>query len=430
MQRRVQFAIMVVTTAVVLLFAIPLGFVLERLLAERAVFSLEHRADLAARSLDLIDTTDKPDASEFPIGPERFALYSPAGQLRIGFGPKSIDANAASNASVGRKRTFEREENLVTILPVMSGEETLGFLRAERSLNTIDATSNKALALLAAGVIFVLGIGWVMARRLAKSISKSTTMLRDAALRLGQGDFTTVVPKVNIEELDQVGSAISATAQQLDALVAREQAFSADVSHQLRTPLAGLRTAIETEVAFPRENRNLVLTDALVDVGRLEQTVADLLNLAREGQRLEGVVDVASVVTATTQQWSRQFEKMQRTLTLRCPPGPLHALGKESFLRQALDALVDNASKHGVGETVIRVLIADDSLSIVVSDEGKTASMNSESKTGLGLALTRRLVQAQGGRFVIVNEPQLEFRIVLVPVSKWPAKKQFRDSFE
>lgn len=412
---------MTVTTIVVLLFAVPLGFVLERLLDERSVFALEHRADLAARNIDLTDQADPPDASEFPTGPEQFALYNPEGHRIIGNGPPRILATVLSSTST-QDRTTEIGPNLVTTLPVMSGETLLGFLRAQRSLAAIDATTKRALALLAAGVLSVLAIGWLLAGRLARTIATSTQTLRDAAVRLGNGDFTTTAPTTGIHELDEVGTAITATAQQLGELIDREQAFSADVSHQLRTPIAGLRTALETELVFPRQDSQTIVRESLQDVERFEQTVSDLLQLARNERSAQATtVDVTETVRNTHHQWSPQFASAGRSLTINSETAELNATGNQRLLTQALDALLDNALKHGDGPTSLTVTFDDTSVTIRVTDSGKGVSLRQASSnaspqtTGLGLALVGRLVRAQNGRLLReLHRDDPTMRIVLL----------------
>ena len=126
------------------------------------------------------------------------------------------------------------------------------------------------LAALAVGVLMIgAAIGYVLAGRLARPVRR----LRDAAVDLGDGDFTIDVPRSGVPELDQAGQAMTATARRLDDLVSRERAFSADASHQLRTPIAGLRAAIQTELAFPRPDRTEVLREAISDIDRLERTM-------------------------------------------------------------------------------------------------------------------------------------------------------------
>jgi signal transduction histidine kinase len=420
MRRRVLTAIMSVTTIVVLLFAVPLGFVLERLLDERAVFALEHHADVAARNIDLTDPNDLPDETEFPKGPEKFALYDPAGKLVSGAGPQTIQNHAKTPGSPAPSRlTAEEGPNLVTTLPIMSGEATLGFLRAQRSMSAIDAKTTRTLALLIAGVLSVLTIGWFIALRLARTIATSTETLRDSAVRLGSGDFTTTATATGIRELDDVGEALTSTARKLGELVDREHAFSADASHQLRTPIAGLRAALETELAFPRDDRTIIVRESLDDVERFENTVNDILSFARSEIFAQATtIDVTELVRNVHRSWLPKFVGAHRSLSLSTGTTQCPAVGNVRLLSQALDALVDNALKHGAGATCLGVTIDDASVTIHVTDSGPRSNgsrASDGSRLGLGLALAHRLVSAQGGRLIsALNEPLPSMRVVLL----------------
>jgi signal transduction histidine kinase len=423
MQRRVLVAIMTVTTIVVLLFAVPLGFVVSRVIDKSAVLALEHRADLAAKSIDLTNPTDEPDGTEFPAGPEHFALYSPQGTLRVGTGPKRLDATALGTHG-GNTVTQHIHDELVTAVPIVSGENLLGFVRVSRSLNEMKYTTVRALAVLAFSVLAVLLIGWVLARRLAQGIAKATVALREAAVRLGSGDFTVEVPAVGIAELDDIADAISLTAGELDQLVARERSFSADTSHQLRTPIAGMRTSLETELVFPRADHQIIVNETLADLARLEQTVTDLLTLARTKRNSDDVIDVAGITAEAHHHWIGVFAQQGRPLILKTSSMPMPAYGQTALLRQAFDALLDNALTHGRGRTTIEVrrgLTTDiDTLTIAISDQGP-GFLNPSSKTvtdngqpGLGLPLTRRLLEAQGGRLIMaVGGPNPIMQIIL-----------------
>jgi signal transduction histidine kinase len=403
---------MSVTTIVVLLFAVPLGFVLERLLDERAVFALEHRADIAARNIDLTDPSDLPDATEFPEGPEKFSLYDLAGKLISGSGPQTVSTQART------RLTTEEGPNLVTTLPIMSGEKTLGFLRAQRSMNAIDRKTIRALILLLVGALSVLAIGWFIALRLARTIAASTETLRDSALRLGNGDFTATALPTGIRELDDVGQALTSTARQLGELVDRERAFSADVSHQLRTPIAGLRAALETELAFPRKDRTTIVCESLEDVERFEKTVTDILSFARSEIHAQATtIDVTDVIRNIHRSWLPKFVGAHRSLSLSVGTAECPAMGNVSLLGQALDALLDNAFKHGAGATSLAVTVDDTSVTIHVSDSGpgmNTTSASDRSRLGLGLALAHRLVTAQGGRLLsALNESNPAMKLIL-----------------
>src|SRR5262249_45568435 len=149
---------------------------------------------------------------------------------------------------------------------------------------------------------------------LARHLTRPVQRLRDAAVRLGEGDFTATAPESGLPELDAVASALSTTGQRLGALVERERAFSADASHQLRTPLASLRLAIESELVQPRADSSLALRDALTDVDRLEATLTHLLALARDKPTDRRPIDLRLLVDAIDSTWRRRLAPLGRPL--------------------------------------------------------------------------------------------------------------------
>ncbi len=400
---------MTTTAIVVLLFAVPLGFVLQRLLNDQAVLALEHRADLAARQIDLTSPLDAPDASEFPLGPDHFALYSPSGIRRTGIGPNRLEQRLVTVAS---KTTVTRRVHgqLISVVPITSGEASLGYLRAERSGAKTRQAIRKAIGLLIFGVAVVLVVGWILARQLASRIAASTASLRLAAIQIGNGNFTARASSSGISELDDIGAALSSTAQNLDEMVAREKSFSADTSHQLRTPLAGLRASLEAELSFPRSDPRIAIQESLSDVARLEQIVTDLLRLARLERDNDAIVDVLRVAADARDRWNESFARKGRPLVLRGKVDDIDAYGQTELLRQAIDALLDNALTHGDGLTEIVLECGSptddddgtDSVVVGICDHGPGFPLTPDerSSTGLGLSLANRLVIAQGGRLV------------------------------
>jgi signal transduction histidine kinase len=252
--------------------------------------------------------------------------------------------------------------------------------------------------------------------------------LRDDAVRLGHGDFTIDVPRSRIREVDEAAQALTLTAQRLDDLVSRERAFSADASHQLRTPLAGLRSGLETELEFPRQDRTLVLRESLADINRLEQTITELLALARTAKQTPSSCSLEVVLDEVAASWHGRFAAAGRPLVI---PDAADAprLGVNGvLLRHALDVLLDNAFVHATGETRIEYDVAATSVTISVEDEGPTVAARRESGPsgassaaepvgnahGLGLPLARRLVEAMPGRFNIVRHgDRARFEIVV-----------------
>ena len=334
------------------------------------------------------------------------------------------------------ERRGPRTDRVGVAVPVAADERVIGVIRAEQSTAASDARTRKILALLgglALGVIAIgAAIGWILAGRLARPVR----LLRDAAVQLGDGDFTIDVPRSRVPELDEAAQAMTATALRLDDLVTRERAFSADASHQLRTPLAGLRAAIETELEFPRPDPTIVLHEAISDIDRLERTITELLTIARTSNIATSPVTLADVLADVESTWQRRFAGANRALAIAPARYTPTIKGNAPMLRHALDVLLDNALRHGAGEVCITHTITDDTVTVTISDNGHGFASGTEppddlnssntpgSIHGLGLPLAQRLIDAMPGRLTIAHGgPNPRIDIVLqrtVPAHSGP----------
>ncbi len=419
MRRRLLATMLSITTLAVIGFGAPLAFVIERFVEENATSTVERAAVLATRDVSTTFATDG-DPVELPGNADGivFGLYDPAGVLVTGKGPNPADditRAALGNAVVDG----EVDGQLIVAVPVAADERVVGVVRASRPTNASDSRTTTILLLLSAlgvGVIAISGfIAWVLAGRVSRPVGR----LRDAARQLGDGDFGVHVPTSTIPELDEAGRAMNATAQRLGELVGRERAFSADASHQLRTPIAGMRAAVETELEFPRDDPAEVLREMASDLDRLERTVTELLAIARADDSTE-TVDLVAVVADLEATWLGRLRQEGRTLQT----GPVRyqpaALANAAMLRHALDVLVDNALGHGEGSVSVTVTSTTDSVTIGVADEGTGFDADGRRGTspadghGLGLPLAQRLVDAMGGRLLIAESgPHPRVEIVL-----------------
>jgi HAMP domain-containing protein len=167
----------------------------------------------------------------------------------------------------------------------------------------------------------VLGIGAAVAFFVAGRLARPIRRLSDAAVQLGEGDFEVDLPRSPVPEIDDANRALTTTAHHLDELVSRERSFSADASHQLRTPLAGLRAAIETELEFPRDDHALVLREVLGDIDRLEETITEL----RAGPPVTLVRghDPTEVLREVEREWHGRLAALGRPLIVDAESLPL-----------------------------------------------------------------------------------------------------------
>lgn len=418
MRRRILLAILSIAVLAIALFAVPLAFLVERFVDDNAMLRVERQAILAARVVPE-DFATRSDAVELPpndVG-VHLGLYDLHGKLVSGEGPATADA-ATAGALANHVTDTETDEVRVVAVPVSADEAIIGAIRAEQSTAASDARTQRivlVLGSLAVGVVAVgAAIGYVIAGRLARPVRD----LRDAAVRLGDGDFSLVVARSNIPEIDQASVAMTATAARLDDLVARERSFSSDASHQLRTPLAGLRAAIETELEFPRPDRTDVLHESLDDIDRLERTINELLTIARSPRPDQASTALAPIFDEITAAWHGRFALSGRPLVVADAHDAPEVRGNPLMLRHALDVLLDNALTHGQGEARIELHQRADTVTITVSDEGPgfvepaTRHLDTGNVSGgLGLPLAQRLVEALPGRLVMrrtTRHPQID----------------------
>jgi signal transduction histidine kinase len=408
---------MSITAAAVLLFGIPLAVVVDRLVGEDATLRIERQAVLAAREVSA-DFATSADPIELPSATDgvTLAFYDRAGALVTGSGPNPADP-AVRRSLTNQITTAETSGALVVAIPVTSNETVIGVIRGQRSMSTSDARTMRIVALVAGLGLAVIAIGAALAFVVAGRLARPVRRLRDAAVQLGNGDFTLDVSPSNVPEIDDAAEALVLTARRLDDLISRERAFSADASHQLRTPLAGLRAGIETELAFPRPDPAAILTEALDDIGRLERTITELLTIARTPNHAASTCSLADVQAELVQAWHGRFAAAGRRLTLEDAADSPALAGNGAILRHALDVLLDNALVHGAGETRLSHMTGPESVTITVTDEGPglTSRVESAGTThGHGLPLADRLINSMPGRLTVVDagrSPRIEIAV-------------------
>jgi signal transduction histidine kinase len=262
----------------------------------------------------------------------------------------------------------------------------------------------------AAFVVLILAIlaAVLLGRRLARPLERVAV----AAGRLGDGDFSVRAPRGDIREVDAVADALDLTSTRLADLIGRERAFSADASHQLRTPLAALRLeleALQLTATHPQE-----LERALIEVDRLQQTIETLLAVARDHPRPDTTCELAALLTETEQRWRGPFADGARRLTLSLPGTSVVVRAADRVVREILDVVLDNALRHGDGPvSIVLRTIDEDWAEIAIADQGTgfpsdeqtafTRRSTSADGHGIGLPLARSLAHAEGGRLTITN---------------------------
>jgi signal transduction histidine kinase len=409
-RRRLLFSTLAVAVTAVVLFGLPLAFVLMRLQTNAAHQLVQRDATTVARTLENRlrsglppDPTDAADAAHSL--PDRFVSISRDEGPPITFGgpPGTADVITARAVTKNFRVTVVADDSVAT----------------EGVTEALVVTGS--LAVLA--VVVAVALAMFQARRLARPMQE----LAGAADRLGSGDARPLGRRYGVAELDRVAEGLDESAQRISDMLAAEREFAADASHQLRTPLTALSMRLEEMVAAA--DQPAVVREegaaALVQTERLAEVVSQLLGRTRSpagGSRKR--VSIDDVVAQQVVEWDPAFRRKNRKLEVAGDKN-LRAYGKPGTLSQVIATLLDNALVHGTGTVTIRTSRTTNSVVIEVRDEGKgvppelvprifeRSVSGKPGGTGLGLALARSIAAADGGNVVLVRPKPAVFAVFL-----------------
>ena len=411
MSRRILTAILTVTVLAVVLFGIPLAIGLRRLYRNEAVVRLEREAARAGIEVPAsFETTGDPVELPTRHDATLIALYDRRGRRLQGHGPPRADTEVA-RALKGAVSDGAHGGELVVASPVTSEEHVFAVVRAAVPEGAVNARVRRGWLTMGLLAVAVIALAALVARWQARRLGRPVLALATAATKLGDGDFSVRADAAGVPEVDAAASALNATAERLGVLVGRERTFSADASHQLRTPLTGLRLQLESTLVNPRADRDAAIERALGDIDRLEATVEDLLALARDASPARDPIRIDGLLADADHRWHGPLAAAGRPLRIDAGAELPAVRASAPAINQVLDVLIGNALQHGRGTVTVRARHAPRSIAIEVSDEGPgpPADANdvfrrrpaSATGRGIGLALARSLTEAEGGRLTL-----------------------------
>lgn len=288
----------------------------------------------------------------------------------------------------------------------------------------------------ARAVAWVVGVGLVaiaagigMAVWQAGRLSAPLVYLAATAEQLGSGQSRPRLAESGVEEIDLVADELLRSADRMAARLASERQFSSDASHQLRTPLTSLSMRLEEiSHATTQDDVREEAEAALVQVERLVGVVDDLLGRTRRalGGSTEAVV-LQKVLRQQRDEWQPAFRAKGRELSVGSSDATVFVT--PGGLAQVLATLIENSLVHGAGATTVSVRDSSASNTVVIEVAGEGDGVPAELAsriferevtsgrgTGLGLALARDLVTADGGRLELSQRSPAVFSVFVQAV--------------
>ncbi|MCT1909272.1 ATP-binding protein [Brachybacterium paraconglomeratum] len=292
----------------------------------------------------------------------------------------------------------------------------------------VRAHTASAWVLITVAGLSALSIGVSVALWQAQRISLPLARLSRRAEEMGSGRARGPWQPSGIAEIDEVAIELARSGAMLNERLEAESRLASDASHQLRTPLTALSMRLDEILATSTEE--WVRDEArisLEQIDRLTEVVHDLINAPRSSQRrTPGVVELGTVLTQQSEEWSPAYRRAGRELHIQVPRSAA-VWGSTGPLTQVIATLIENALTHGGGRTSVKVRRNDHSTVVEVTDEGggidpelgarifeRSVSGRSSGGTGVGLALARTLVEDDGGRLELLTENPATFGVFLI----------------
>lgn len=349
---------------------------------------------------------------------------------------------ALNGAEVSVVRVNAKNEIIVSVaVPVQRYRAILGALVVSNRGGEIDDVVKRERRIVISSFVFATLVAVLLSLLLAGHIAEPIRRLAAAAERVRRGVNNRVEIPDFTSRSDEIGHLSGALRDMTEALYRRIdaiEAFAADVAHELKNPLTSLRSAVETiGYAKSEEQRNRLIEIVNQDVRRLDRLISDISDasrldaeLARAQARPVDVRELVETITTIANETRRDDDPVVE-VEIADPPAGLDVdraywvMGHDTRLGQVLQNLINNARSFSPpgGRIDVRLRRTRHSVELRVEDQGPGINPDNLEKiftrfytdrpqgsfgenSGLGLSISKQIVDAHGGRIFAANRDQ------------------------
>ena len=428
MTRRILASFLAVLVVVITAIIVPLGLLVTA--QQRRDFTDSTRA--AARGLASLAEEQLDDHASIAALPrllstaagasDRAAVLDAAGTV-VASTAQPPPAVAVAAARAGRA-VPDVDGYIVATEPVGDGSRTVGMVVLARDSSSLVRRARALWLALSGAALVALILGAAVGWSLGRWINRPLRSLIAAAHSIGTGHSDARADQdTGPIQVREVAHAFNDMASRVSTLLRTQRGMTAEVSHQLRTPLAALRLRLELMADDTDDATRTEASAMLAETDRLARLVDGLLAIARAEATESAPVptDVDKVVTERLQAWEPVAAERQLSLCQHQPPAPVLAAVTPGHLEQILDNLLANAIEAvpAGGRITVSTDRHGDYPVLSVEDTGPgmteqqracafdpyTTDRSGQGGTGLGLAIVARLVSTDHGTASLIPAP-------------------------